>query len=130
MNKFFAAAALSTILSSAALAGQPVVSFQFEGDNWVVTNSGDGAPITGIHMTHGFAQWCPNHAIKLEATKKGPGLTKEEKFRGDIQWHVACDRTYVAQQDSPPARVAPPSGTGTDRYPPGGILQANDTRGM
>ena len=99
MKKTLSLAALAVVSLATAAFAQPV-TFDFEGDTWTITNSGNGAPVSGIHMTPGFKHFCPQLQIKLDATHKGPGLTKEQKFRGDTQWHVVCDRT------APPAAAA------------------------
>jgi hypothetical protein len=91
-----AALAAALVVASTAAFADPLVTFEFEGARWTITNSADGAPVTAIHMTPGFGQVCPQHAIRIEKTTRGPGLTKDQAFRGDHQWHVMCDRAANA----------------------------------
>ena len=103
MKKLVLSTALTLALACAAAANP--VTFEFEGRTWTITNSANGAPVSRINMTSGFHQACPHLRIKLEATRRGPKLSPEEKFRGDTTWHVVCDW-------APPAivvNVAPPS---------------------
>lgn len=64
-------------------------TFEFEGAIWTVVE-GPPAAISAVHMAAGAAKACPSLKVRLEASKAGPPMTAEQKFRGDKRWHVVC----------------------------------------
>ena len=64
-------------------------TFEFEGKTWTVV-AGPPQAVSAVHMTAGAHNACPTLKVKLEPSKKGPSMTKEQKFRGDKRWHVVC----------------------------------------
>lgn len=89
------AAAAALALTTPAFA-DPVTFKDSAGNVWTVTTPGIAAP-SGLHMPPDAAQACPGLRIKLEASKGGPKMSKEQKFRGDQRWHIVCDRSQPQQ---------------------------------
>ena len=142
-STMFALALAASTLATSAIAAQtaypscqlsaPPCVFPFENDTWLLTHGGRGTPMTAVHMTPGFGAFCPQHAITLEPAKPTAGgrkyaMTPDEKFRGDVRFHVMCDRTVHLDGPQAPgaAMSAPPPSQETYRQsvtPPQAVPQ-------
>lgn len=97
----------AALLVSVPAFADPITFKDPAGVVWTVTEGGNGADISKLYMSADAATACPGHRIKLEASKLGPAMTKDQKFRGDQRWHIVCDRTPVQQQRAAEQPVAP-----------------------
>ena len=93
-----ATAALALTAASAIAQTTPITFKDASGNVWTVTEGGNNAEVSKLHISPDAAKACPGLRVKLEASKLGPKMEKDQKFRGDKRWHIVCDRSPLPQQ--------------------------------